>query len=117
MYPPVVALRERVVPAQGDYIHGHHIPGGTKIGLNMRGMLANNDVFGPDPLVFRPERWLEADSVKLGQMERAYNLAFNWGETRCLGIRIANTLITKFFFEVRPKLVQYYLKEPLVHWK
>ena len=100
IFPPVVALRERITPPEGDIIQGYRIPGGVKIGVNMRGLLTNSEVFGPDPKIFRPERWLISDMSKLKEMERVHELAFNRGLTRCLGIRIANTLISKFFFEV-----------------
>ncbi|KAI9783035.1 MAG: hypothetical protein M1816_001612 [Peltula sp. TS41687] len=99
IFPPITALRERVTPPEGDTIRGHYIPGGVNIGLNMRGLLLN-EVFGPDPEVFRPERWLDSDPDKLQDMERVHELVFNWGYTRCLGIHLATTMISKFFVEV-----------------
>ena len=42
----------------------------------------NPDVF-PDPLAFRPERWMRADSQKL---ER-YFVAFGRGPRSCIGIQ------------------------------
>ena len=59
-----------------------------------------NEVFLPDPKIFRPERWLEADPEHLRNMERVHELVFNWGFTRCLGIRLASTMTSKFFVEV-----------------
>lgn len=99
VFPPITALRERVVPEGGDTLRGVFIPAGTNIGLNLPGML-RNEVFGPDAHVFRPERWLEADEEQLQRMERVHELLFNWGFTRCLGIRLANAMISKFFVEV-----------------
>ncbi|GAD97232.1 putative P450 monooxygenase [Paecilomyces variotii No. 5] len=99
VFPPITALRERVVPDGGDTLRGVYIPAGTNIGLNLPGML-RNEVFGLDAHVFRPERWLEADEEQLQRMERVHELLFNWGSTRCLGIRLANTMIGKFFVEV-----------------
>ena len=59
-----------------------------------------NEVFLSDPKIFRPERWLEAEPEHLRNMERVHELVFNWGFTRCLGIRLASTMIGKFFVEV-----------------
>jgi cytochrome P450 len=102
IFPPITALRERVVPAKGDTLGGYYIPGGTQIGLNLPGLLTN-EVFGPDAKVFRPERWLETSPEHLRAMERVHELVFNWGFTRCLGIRLANLMIAKFMIEVRFK--------------
>lgn len=104
IFPPITSLRERVVPPEGDTILGRFIPGGTNIGINMAGSLLS-DIFGPDPDVFRPERWLEADSTNLAQMERVHELVFGHGATRCLGIRIATMTLNKVFVEVWIKLI------------
>lgn len=101
VFPPITALRERVVPKGGDTLRGTFIPGGTNIGLNLPGVLMS-EVFLPDPKIFRPERWLEADPEHLRNMERVHALVFNWGLTRCLGIRLASTMTSKFFVEVGP---------------
>ncbi|KAI0547221.1 putative benzoate 4-monooxygenase cytochrome P450 [Xylaria curta] len=97
-FPPISALRERVVPPEGDTI-GSFIPGGTNIGLNLPALLTHS-TFGPDASVFRPERWLDATPDQLRKMERVHELVFNWGFTRCLGVRMAHVVIGKFFVEV-----------------
>jgi cytochrome P450 len=99
MFPPITALRERVVPVGGDTVQGHFLPAGTCIGLNLPGLLTH-PVFGSDSKVFRPERWLNAPSEQLRAMERTQELMFNWGFTRCMGIRLANMMIGKFMVEV-----------------
>ncbi|KAI9796326.1 MAG: hypothetical protein M1835_004317 [Candelina submexicana] len=99
IFPPITALRERVTPPQGDIINGHHIPGGVNVGLNMRGVLLN-EVFGSDPEVFRPERWLESAPEDLQQMEKVQDLVFGHGFTRCLGISIAAMNLNKALVEV-----------------
>jgi cytochrome P450 len=98
VYPPVVALRDRLVPEGGDTLRGTFVPGGTNIGLNLPAAL-RDEVFGSDPAVFRPERWLDADAEQLQRMERVHELVFNYGFTRCLGVRLATTMIGKFFVE------------------
>lgn len=99
IFPPITSLRERVVPPEGDTILGHRIPGGTNIGINMPGSLLST-IFGSDPDVFRPERWLKQEPAILVQMERVHELVFGYGATRCLEIRIAMMTLNKVLVEV-----------------
>ncbi|KAJ9203965.1 hypothetical protein DTO166G4_2685 [Paecilomyces variotii] len=115
IFPPITSLRERVVPPEGDTILGRFIPGGTNIGINMAGSLLS-DIFGPDPDVFRPERWLEADSTNLAQMERVHELVFGHGATRCLGIRIATMTLNKVFVELLRRY-EISVTNPINPWK
>ena len=88
-----------MVPPEGDEIDGYRIPGGTYIGLNTWGTQLN-EVFGDDPVNFRPERWLIEDQERLQAMRRTQDLVFGHGSTKCLGVRIANMELNKIFFEV-----------------
>ncbi|KAL8769420.1 MAG: hypothetical protein Q9209_004648 [Squamulea sp. 1 TL-2023] len=99
IFPPITYLRERVTPAHGDNLNGFSIPAGVNIGFNLPGLLLN-DVFGPDPRAFRPERWLEQEPARLRSMERVMDLVFGWGATRCLGMRMANANQSMYFVEV-----------------
>ena len=99
IFPPITYLRERVTPPEGDMLNGMFVPGGVNVGFNLPGLLLNR-AFAPDPRVFRPERWLDAESGQLREMERVMELVFGWGPTRCLGIRMANANQSKFFVEV-----------------
>ena len=99
IFPPITYLRERVTPPTGDTLNGFFIPGGVNIGFNLPGLLLNQ-VFAPDPRVFRPERWVDAGPGQRREMERVMELVFGWGSTRCLGIRMANANQSKFFVEV-----------------
>lgn len=98
-FPPITQLRERMVPPEGDTYNGHRIPGGTFIGLNAWAVQLN-PVYGDDPEVFRPERWLIDDEVRLKEMSRVHELIFGHGTTRCLGIPIATMNLNKIFVEV-----------------
>jgi cytochrome P450 len=101
LVPPIVQLRERLVPPEGDEIDGVHLPGGTAIGFNMQAMLRQS-CFGEEPDMFRPERWLEAveDEERLKKMRKLHGLIFGYGGTRCLGITQASIIVNKFVFEV-----------------
>ncbi|KAL8902778.1 MAG: hypothetical protein Q9207_004386 [Kuettlingeria erythrocarpa] len=99
IFPPITYLRERVTPEHGDTLNGFSIPAGVNVGFNLPGLLLN-EVFSPDPRVFRPERWLDQEPAHLRSMERVMDLVFGWGATRCLGIRMANANQGMFFVEV-----------------
>ncbi|KAF2196241.1 putative benzoate 4-monooxygenase cytochrome P450 [Delitschia confertaspora ATCC 74209] len=94
IFPPITALRERVVPEGGDTLLGHYLPGGTNVGINMAQSLLD-PVFGADADVYRPERWLDQDPFRLEAMEKVHELVFGHGNTRCLGIRLAKMTLNK----------------------
>lgn len=100
LVPPIVQLRERLVPPEGDEIDGVHLPGGAAIGFNMQAMLRHK-CFGQETDKFRPERWLEAvnDEERLKKMRKVHGLIFGYGGTKCLGITQASIIIHKFIFE------------------
>lgn len=99
IFPPIASLRERVTPPEGDFLNGFFVPGGVNVGFNLRAM-QRNKVFGSDPEVFRPERWLEQDEERIAEMDKVHSIIFNYGESKCLGMRIANLTLNKFFVEV-----------------
>lgn len=102
-FPPLSQLRERMVPSGGDVIHGHRIPGGTFIGLNVWGSQLD-EIFGEDPDAFRPERWLIDDAERLKAMCQTQELIFGHGSTKCLGMPVAMMELYKMLFEVSHKL-------------
>ena len=57
---------------------------GGNIGLNTKGLLRNQKVFGEDAKVFRPGRWFERDRTRPANMDRVHDLVFRGGgNTRC----------------------------------
>lgn len=98
-FPPLSQLRERMVPPEGDLINGYRIPGGTFIGLNAWGTQLN-EVYGDDPEVFRPERWLTSNTEQLKEMHQTVELIFGHGSTKCLGMPMALMELYKMVFEV-----------------
>lgn len=87
------------MPPEGDTYNGIFIPGGTFVGINAWG-LQLDPVFGDDAHVFRPERWLTADTQVLTQMTKVQELIFGYGTTKCLGAPIAMMNLNKIFVEL-----------------
>ncbi|RBQ81078.1 hypothetical protein FVER14953_06713 [Fusarium verticillioides] len=58
--PATTGMFFKDVPAGGETMHGKYIPPGTSIGINASALLRSEALFGPDPEVFRPERYLKS---------------------------------------------------------
>jgi cytochrome P450 len=100
IFPPITGLMSKKVPPQGDTFKGIWLPGGTKIGNCTWGVLRRKDVWGEDADTFRPERWLEAESEKLKEMESVVDLVFGFGKYQCLGRNIAFLELNKIYVEL-----------------
>lgn len=81
-------------------MHGKYIPAGTSIGINASSLLRSEALFGPDPQVFRPERYLEVDKETSAQMKRDVEIVFGYGRWMCAGKPIAFMELNKVIFEV-----------------
>lgn len=113
-YPAVPKALPRVVPLGGVTLHGHYLPAGTEVTcsnyVQHRWQQAGEDedeLWGPDPLEFRPTRWLEAKSNprRLAEMER--NLVpFSTGPRACMGKDLAKDIlyltVAALFRSMRP---------------
>lgn len=103
IHPSVGLLMERHVPAEGVEIAGHHIPGGTIVGINPWVTNRDETVFhGPDE--FKPERWLNASESQLKQMDNILELNFGGGSRKCIGRNISMIEMQK----VLPQLLRLY---------
>lgn len=58
----------RVVPEGGAEICGQYFPAGSEVGLNTWVAHYDEDVWGKDAAIFRPERWIEAEEMKDGHV-------------------------------------------------
>ena len=59
---PAVGLNiTRLVPQGGATIDGTWFPGGTRVAVNAWVLHRDNEVFGQDAELYRPERWLESE--------------------------------------------------------
>lgn len=106
LYPPVLSLASKQVPPGGDIIDGFYIPEGTQIAHNHYGLCRSRKIWGPDAIIFKPERWLllpgasDEEHAKLKVMEGDLDLIFGYGKYRCMGVSIAMMEIRKAVFEV-----------------
>ena len=98
--PPVTMGFGKVVPPGGDVILGHRVPAGTEIVTNFVMIGQNEEVFGPDIDVFRPERFLECDEATRQRRVRTVELSFGAGRWQCLGKSLAQIELNKVFVEV-----------------
>ncbi|KAI5199371.1 benzoate 4-monooxygenase cytochrome-like protein P450 [Aureobasidium subglaciale] len=88
MHPAAGLILERITPAQGIEICGEHIPGGVIVGCNSWVLHRRPEVFGADVETFRPERWIDADPLKLKEM-KATMFQFGAGARTCIGKNIS----------------------------
>lgn len=91
---------DRVVPSSGlPLSEDLFLPPGSTIGASPSAININAEAFAPDPLAFRPERWLTEDVVAKQRMERAW-FTFGGGTRLCIGRNIAMFEMTKLLPEV-----------------
>lgn len=77
----------RVVPRSGWVYDGQYFPPGTHVGCSMWELHHNPAVF-PDPLAYRPERWLDAGGDQLDVMKRDC-MPFGMGARGCIARNLA----------------------------
>lgn len=112
IFPPITGLLSKQVPKGGDTINGQFIPGGTRIAMCTWGF-RGNEVFGKDTELYRPERWIEADSEQLKSMKKVQDLVFGNGRFGCLGKTIALLELDKVIFEVGRLYFRYISPNPV----
>jgi cytochrome P450 len=100
IWPPVMGLNQKTVPPGGEMVNGKFIPGGVNIGYCAWGVQRNNEVFGEDAHIFRPERWLGVNEERLSEMHRVADLVFGHGRYGCLGKPVALLELGKALAEV-----------------
>ncbi|KAJ5343280.1 uncharacterized protein N7506_003104 [Penicillium brevicompactum] len=109
MHPATGLPMWRVVPEGGAEIQGRFMSEGTVVGVNTWVAHYDEDIF-PDAKIFRPERWIEAESQpeKLKEMNQMY-MPFGLGSRTCIGKHISILEMSK----VIPRLVQEFDFVPL----
>lgn len=106
MHVPFTGLAMKQVPPQGDTIHGHFVPGGTRIGHSFVGVERSRAVFGADVDIFRPERWLGVTTEKRREMAQVVELVFGHGRWGCAGKPVALMELNKFYIEVSERCLR-----------
>ncbi|KAK6077442.1 cytochrome p450 [Seiridium cupressi] len=84
----------RVVPAPGLRVGNIFLPPGTTVGCSPAVLHHDPDVF-PEPFIFRPERWLDAEEsqgLRQPNMERSL-IPYGVGLRACLGKNLAQQLL------------------------
>ncbi|KAK3687933.1 cytochrome P450 [Podospora appendiculata] len=98
LLPPSYAMLQKEVPPQGDMLpDGRFLPGGTRVGTCVYGILHSTAIFGPDASIYRPERWLEdgdkgssaSARSRYRRMTQAADIVFGSGRYQCLGKTVA----------------------------
>lgn len=100
LWQPLNGIVTKDSPKEGVTINGVYIPGNTQVCLSQHSMMRRKDLFGPDPDIFRPERWLDSNSDHVKEQERIWDLSFSTGRFSCLGKGIALMELNKVFVEV-----------------
>ncbi|KAM0262581.1 hypothetical protein ACHAQJ_001626 [Trichoderma viride] len=108
----------RTVTETGLHLNGQFFPEGTTIGANTWVAHYNEDVFGKDAAVFRPERWLEAEEEgedRISQMN-AYYFPFGLGSRTCIGRHISYLEMSKLI-PLLIKNFEFELQDSEREWK
>jgi len=106
----VLPLTRPMVDRSGKVHQSLPVPKGTAVNVSCLGYNLNPDVWGPDAMEFRPERWLELSGEKTQTPLGVYGnlLTFSTGPRNCIGWRFAVaefraflvTLVREFSFSI-----------------
>jgi cytochrome P450 len=87
LYPSGPTVFPRLVSKGGMVFDGKFAPEGTEVAANPWHANRDENVYGKDATVFRPERWLESEE-KIAKYKK-YDLTFGYGARGCLGRDLA----------------------------
>lgn len=99
IHPPMANPFWRTAPDAGIMLEGHFIPSGTHIGINEWVISRNQQLYGEDVDVFRPERWIDCDAETKKLRERM-DVFFGYGDYMCLGRNFAMLQLYKVIVEM-----------------
>lgn len=100
LWQPLNGIVTKDSPNEDITINNVYIPANTQVCLSSHSMMRRMDLFGPDPDIFRPERWLDTDTDRIKEAERIWELTFGTGRFTCLGKSLALMELNKVFVEV-----------------
>ncbi|KAK1992954.1 cytochrome P450 [Colletotrichum falcatum] len=99
LYAPLPASEPRSLPVDAT-IDGYHIPAGTVVSMSPYTLHRNAAVF-PEPLKFKPERWL-GECGDVTEMKKWF-WAFSSGGRMCIGIHLAMAEMTTLLAAIYSK--------------
>jgi cytochrome P450 len=101
MWPPATGLLPKVSDVD-EVVCGVRIPAGTNVAWAPFSVMRNQEVFGKDAGIFRPERWLDISQERWKLMDSTVMLDFGSpSRWECLGKNIAIIELNKTYVEVR----------------
>ncbi|THH05069.1 hypothetical protein EW146_g10002 [Bondarzewia mesenterica] len=75
----------RIIPKGGVVIDGKFIPGGSVVALSAYSQQVSQENFFPDPLAYRPERWMPGGLGTGSILNKAALVSFSSGPYVCIG--------------------------------
>lgn len=88
------------VPSGGDVLCGMALPAGTEVHVNFISLMRDQEVFGQDVEIFRPERFIDCDEATRARRLKVVDLNFGHGRWQCLGKVLAWMEMNKLYVEV-----------------
>ncbi|EJF56220.1 cytochrome P450 [Dichomitus squalens LYAD-421 SS1] len=79
----------RVVPPGGTHLDGHYIPENTIVALAPHLQHTDPENFFPEPLSFRPERWMPQGLGPYTRTNKSVLASFSFGPHACIGKTLA----------------------------
>lgn len=76
--------REIPLDSQGVHLHGYYFPPGTVLSVPTYTIHHSKEIWGPDAMEFRPERW-----EKLTDRQKNAFIPFSYGPRACVGRNVA----------------------------
>lgn len=92
LHPVVATGLPRRVPETGLTINGIFVPPGTTVGCNPIALHRNEDISGPNPRQYDPDRWFDSERAKDMDM---FSLAWGGGARSCPGRHLAEMMVWK----------------------
>jgi len=112
LHPPLSLEPLRQAPAGGAVLSGVPVPGGASVRI-MNHIIQSDPANFPDPLEFKPERWLKGENngVFDARYEKGSFFPFLYGPFHCVGKQFAYqemrlllvTLVWKYNFHFKPE--------------
>ena len=102
MYVASVSALMPKVSKQDKIVAGSKVPAGICVAWDANSCPRNKSVFGPDPDMFWPQRWVNSNLEKAKVIEQSFDLVFGPGKRGCLGRHNAMMQLNRTPVEVGP---------------